>query len=53
MTPGEGPPNPVGAVSQITAVLFELFTSCQASGFTEAQAMYITGKYAQAMVFRA
>lgn len=51
--PDEGPPNPLGSVSLITAVLFEFFTSAQASGFSEAQAMYITGKYAEAMVFRA
>ena len=49
----ELPADPRGSLSQVGAALYELFTSLQAAGFTEAQAMYVTGKYAEAMIFRA
>jgi hypothetical protein len=47
------PQDPVGGLLGTANVLHELYTTMMAAGFTDVQAMYIVGKYVEAVLFRA
>lgn len=49
----DGPPDPVTQIAMNANLLHEFHLSFIASGFTEAQSMYLVGKYVGALVFRA
>lgn len=42
-----GPSDPIAGMGPVAIALHELFTSLQGAGFTESQALYLTGKFVE------
>ncbi|HVT97912.1 MAG TPA: hypothetical protein VHE33_10410 [Acidobacteriaceae bacterium] len=48
-----GPQDPLNGVGQLAVITHELFLSLETAGFTETQALFLTGQWLQAAVARA
>lgn len=49
----DSPRDPVNQLSMNANLLHEFHLAFMAAGFTEAQSMYLVGKYVEVLVFRA
>lgn len=48
-----GPEDPITGAGAIAIALHEMFTSLQLAGFSEAQALYLTGKWVEGVAGKA